>query len=129
MLKNTKSAQMSTCRHFRICHVFPPNEKNSKNDSHVRCFIAAKTEEKMRWGGQILDRRADRFDGKLGTQKAQKKNSEKPKSVDRKTNNIDRFVDRQAADVVFGDTLIGSRLSYILRDNDTIDLRDSLSAH
>ena len=55
--------------------------------------------------------------------------SEKPKSVDRKTNNIDRFVDRQAADVVFGDTLIGSRLSYILRDNDTIDLRDSLSAH
>jgi hypothetical protein len=62
---------MLTCQHFQICCVFLSN-KNSTNDSHVSYFIPAKTEETMHWGGQNFDRQADRFDGKLGTQKAQK---------------------------------------------------------
>ena len=52
--------------------MFSRQIKNSTNDSHVSYFIPAKTEEKMHWGGQNFDRQADRFDGKLGTQKAQK---------------------------------------------------------
>ena len=70
--------------------------------------------ELVSWEGQNFDRRADRYDGTAGTQKAQHVFSEKPKSVVfscQKNKKTQQMRDQPTADLGYGDTLIETHSS------------------